>query len=106
MAKAMQNVFVANGLECKISCKTSKVSIFLYCTHLQASFIFLKGLISCVNVYVGALKVSYVLDTEDLLFRRKRKRVDNINALSDNFISRRVLKFRRWIDHYNQKKDR
>lgn len=74
MAKAMQNVFVANGLECKISCKTSKVS--------------------------------YVLDTEDLLFRRKRKRVDNINALSDNFISRRVLKFRRWIDHYNQKKDR
>lgn len=75
MAKAMHNVFVANGLECKISCKTSKVS--------------------------------YVLDTEDLLFRRKKNRRDSANTLSDNLISRRVLKFRRWIDcHYNQKKDR
>ncbi|MCO5610178.1 hypothetical protein L7F22_064414 [Adiantum nelumboides] len=74
-AKALENVFVANGLECKISCKTSKVS--------------------------------YVLDTEDLLFRRKRKQQDSVSAFSDNFISRRVLKFRRWIDcHYNQKKDR
>jgi len=40
--KTMDGVQVANGLECKISCKTSKVS--------------------------------YVLDTEDFLFRLKKRR--------------------------------
>ncbi|XP_037403717.1 paired amphipathic helix protein Sin3-like 3 [Triticum dicoccoides] len=50
--KAMDGIKVANGLECKISCKTSKVS--------------------------------YVLDTEDFLFRlRKRRRISPGGNVAD-----------------------
>jgi paired amphipathic helix protein Sin3a len=50
--KAIDGIKVANGLECKISCKTSKVS--------------------------------YVLDTEDFLFRlRKRRRLSPGGIVSD-----------------------
>uniref|UniRef100_A0A0D9UVW5 Histone deacetylase interacting domain-containing protein n=1 Tax=Leersia perrieri TaxID=77586 RepID=A0A0D9UVW5_9ORYZ len=44
--KAMDGIKVANGLECKISCKTSKVS--------------------------------YVLDTEDFLFRLRKRRLSHV----------------------------
>uniref|UniRef100_A0A0E0JD74 Histone deacetylase interacting domain-containing protein n=1 Tax=Oryza punctata TaxID=4537 RepID=A0A0E0JD74_ORYPU len=52
LLKAMDGVKVANGLECKISCKTSKVS--------------------------------YVLDTEDFLFRlRKRRRLSPVGNVPE-----------------------
>ena len=67
------------------------------------------------GVHFYAVKVSYVLDTEDILFRMARKKGDSDSKkrkgggdiLSDSPNSRRVRKFHRWIDgQYYQKKDR
>ncbi|CAN6327057.1 unnamed protein product [Urochloa humidicola] len=60
--KAMDNVIFANGLECKISCKTSKVS--------------------------------YVLDTEDFLFRMRKRRAPSSETMpaKPNFVKAYTVK--------------
>uniref|UniRef100_A0A0E0BVX3 Histone deacetylase interacting domain-containing protein n=1 Tax=Oryza meridionalis TaxID=40149 RepID=A0A0E0BVX3_9ORYZ len=69
--KAMDGVKVANGLECKISCKTSKVS--------------------------------YVLDTEDFLFRlRKRRRLSPVGNVPEKLqasktYAAKVQRFHRFL---------
>jgi paired amphipathic helix protein Sin3a len=69
--KAMDGVKVANGLECKISCKTSKVS--------------------------------YVLDTEDFLFRlRKRRRFSPVGNVPEKLqasktYAAKVQRFHRFL---------
>ncbi|CAN6340946.1 unnamed protein product [Urochloa humidicola] len=59
---AMDNVIFANGLECKISCKTSKVS--------------------------------YVLDTEDFLFRMRKRRAPSSGTMpaKANFVKAYTVK--------------
>lgn len=74
--KAIKGIQVLNGLECKVSCSSSKV---LHWTSTSFKYNFSNSLI-CKSDYLGAIyrsssQVSYVLDTEDLLFRvRKRRR--------------------------------
>ncbi|CAL4902486.1 unnamed protein product [Urochloa decumbens] len=60
--KTMDNVIFANGLECKISCKTSKVS--------------------------------YVLDTEDFLFRMRKRRAPSSGTMpaKANFVKAYTVK--------------
>ena len=71
--KAMDGINVVNGLECKISCKTSKVCILVSTGHSSTSFIVVGN-----KTYLAMpwMQVSYVLDTEDSLFRlRKRRKI-------------------------------
>ncbi|KAJ4711205.1 Paired amphipathic helix protein Sin3-like [Melia azedarach] len=70
--QAMEGLQVVNGLECKISCNSSKVS--------------------------------YVLDTEDFLFRKRKKRIFHQNGscynqarASKSFSVSRLQRFQRWL---------
>lgn len=71
--KAMDGIKVVNGLECKISCKTSKVCNLVSAGHSISGFIVVEN-----KAYLAMpwMQVSYVLDTEDFLFRlRKRRKI-------------------------------
>lgn len=71
MCRAMEGLQVVNGLECKITCNSSKVS--------------------------------YVLDTEDFLFRKKKRTFHqngschNQARASNGYLIRRLQRFQRWL---------
>jgi paired amphipathic helix protein Sin3a len=100
--KAMDGIKVVNGLECKISCKTSKVWGILIWLDIPSHAI-LVGDREWSNLAMPWMQVSYVLDTEDFLFRlRKRRKVLHGGNVPDRsriskIYAAKVLRFNRFL---------
>ena len=116
-AEALSNVEVCNGLECKLSCATSKANACLNthfpavrCPHLRVSqsrlgeqvavtFAFETRAVLIWQYWSPGLQVSYVLDTEDIFKRAKPAGQDpregQIRAL-------RSSRFHSWLDYRHQ----
>lgn len=96
--QGMEGLQVVNGLECKIACSSSKVGVKDNVCTSSIPYLNCSKLFEIVLLW----QVSYVLDTEDLLFRRKRRSLHwntacNDQAKSSNGCSLRVERFHRLL---------